>query len=70
MMTNTHFWSYLAQFVLEREMFQTKAVDKIKTHILCPITLSKSRADDEIIRKNTVESDRPQMTIWRMSIAC
>jgi len=36
--TNTHFLSYLAQFFLECEMFQTEAVEKIKTHILCPVT--------------------------------
>jgi len=33
--TNIHFWSYLAQFFLERVMFQTKVVQKIKTRILC-----------------------------------
>jgi len=38
MNTDIHFWSYLAQFVLEWEMFQTKVVEKIKTHILCSIT--------------------------------
>jgi len=27
-------WQYLAQFFLQREMFQTKIVEKIKTHIL------------------------------------
>ena len=37
MKTDIHFWSYLAQFFLEWEMFQTKVVEKIKTHILCPI---------------------------------
>ena len=31
--TDIHFWSYLAQFFLEWEMFQTKVVEKIKTHI-------------------------------------
>jgi hypothetical protein len=35
MKTNTHFWSYVAQFFLEWEMFQTKLLEKIKTHILC-----------------------------------
>jgi uncharacterized protein (DUF362 family) len=30
---------YLAEFFLEWEMFQTKVVEKIKTHILCSITL-------------------------------
>jgi hypothetical protein len=32
------FPSYLAQFFLEWEIFQTKVVEKIKTHILCSIT--------------------------------
>ena len=31
MKTNIYFWSYLAQFFLEREMFQTKIIEKIKT---------------------------------------
>jgi hypothetical protein len=35
MKTTTHFWSYLALFFLEWEMFQTKAVEELKTHILC-----------------------------------
>ena len=38
MKANAHLWSYLAQF-LEWKMFQTKAVEKMKTHILCSITL-------------------------------
>ena len=39
MQTNMHFWSYLAQFFLEWEMFQTKVVEKIKTHIFCSVTV-------------------------------
>ena len=31
--TSVHFLSYLAQFFLERETFQIKAVEKINTHI-------------------------------------
>ena len=34
MKTDIHFLSYLAHFFLEWEMFQTKGVEKIKTHIL------------------------------------
>jgi hypothetical protein len=30
----------------------------------------ESRAVDEIMWKNIVERDRPQLTIWRMRIAC
>ena len=33
-----HFWSYPAHLFLEWEMFQTKAVEKIKTHIFYSIT--------------------------------
>ena len=36
MKTNAHLW-YLAEFFLELEIFQTKVVDKIKTHILCSV---------------------------------
>ena len=38
MKANAHFWSYLAHF-LEWKMFQTKVVEKIKTHILYSIPL-------------------------------
>jgi len=52
-------------------MFQTKVVEKIKTHILCAITFFlENRAVYKIMWKNMVEPDRLQMTIWRMRIAC
>ena len=35
------FLSYLAQLFLEWEMFQTKVVEDIKTHILCSVTFSQ-----------------------------
>jgi len=49
-----------------------KFVEKIKTRVLCSITFFflENRAVYEIMWKNIVESDRPQMTIWRMRIAC
>jgi len=52
-------------------MFHTKVVQKIKTPILCSITFfsSENRAVYEIMWKN-MESGRPQVTIWRMRIAC
>jgi hypothetical protein len=51
-------------------MVQTKVIEKIKTHILCSITFfSENRAVYEIMWKNTVEPDRPQIT-RRMRIAC
>jgi len=53
------------------EMFRTKVVEKIKTHILCSVTFFPKIVP--FMRKrgeNTVERRRPQMTIWRMRIAC
>ena len=68
MKTDVHFWSNLAQFFLEWEMFHTQSVVKIKTHFMCnnsPHPHSENRAVCEIMWKNM-----PQMTIWRMRIAC
>ena len=43
-------------------MFQTKAVERIKTHILCPKTFfSENRTVYEIMWKNMVEFGRPQI---------
>jgi hypothetical protein len=53
-----------------REMFQTKVVEEIKTYILCLMTFFDNCAVYEIMWNNIVERGRPQMTIWRMRIAC
>jgi len=50
-------------------MFQTKIVEKIKTHIFHSITFLENRDVYEIMWKNFVEPARRQMTIWRMRIA-
>jgi len=72
MKTNIHFLSYLAHFFVELEMFQTKVVEKIKTHFMFNnvFFFSENHAVYEIMWKNIVERGRPQMTIWRMRIAC
>jgi hypothetical protein len=51
------------------EMFQAE-VQKIKTHILCSVTFSENRAVYEIMWESIVERGWPQMTIWRMRVAC
>jgi len=51
-------------------MFQTKVVEKTKTHIVCSITLFDNRAFCEVMWKNIIEPGRPQITILRMPIAC
>jgi len=47
-------------------MFQTKVVDKIKTHILCSVTFFYNSAFYEKMWKNISEPDRSHMTIRRM----
>ena len=72
MQTDIHFWSYLAQFFLEWEMFQTKVVEKIKTHILCSITfLQKSwRLWDNVEIYCRARQAADVNIIRRMRIAC
>jgi len=51
-------------------MFQTKVVEKIKTHILCSVTFFfESRAIYEIMWKSIADWGRPRMKIWLMHIA-
>ena len=63
-----YFWSYLAQFFLEWEMFQSCRANQ---NVLCSITFlfSENRGVYEVMCKNIVETGRPQMKIWRMRIA-
>jgi len=51
-------------------MFPTKFVEEIKTHILYSVTFFENRSVFEIMWKNMIEPDRPQMTIWCMRSAC
>jgi len=51
-------------------MFRTKVVGKIKTHILCSVIFFFANlAFCEIMWKN-VGWVKPQITVWRMRIAC
>jgi hypothetical protein len=52
-------------------MFQTKFIQKIKTHFISNVFFFFfNRTVYEITSKNTVQPGRPQMAIWRMLIAC
>ena len=51
-------------------MFETKVVEKIKTHILCSITFPENHAGYEIMWKIMVEPERPQMAMWRIRVEC
>jgi len=51
-------------------MFEKKFVRKIKTRISYSITFfPENRAVYEIVWKNIVEPDKPQVTIWRLPFA-
>jgi len=69
MKTDIHFLSYLAQFFLEWETFQTKLIEREK-NIFYIQYFFENNAFYEIMWKNTVEQDWPQMTIRRVRIAC
>jgi len=53
-------------------MFQTKILEELERQILLvrSIIFPENRAVYEIMWKNIVDRDRPQMTVWRMRIAC
>ena len=52
-------------------MFQTKVVQKIKTHIfLFSNSFFPENRSVYEMWKHTVQPDRPQIKIWRMRIAC
>jgi hypothetical protein len=48
MKASIHLWSYLAQFFLECELFQSKVVEKIKTHIMVNIFFKSCRLWDNV----------------------
>jgi len=49
----------------KENIFHTNIVEKIKKiHILCLVNFFENRVVHEVVWKNVVESDRPQMTVW------
>jgi hypothetical protein len=69
MKTSIYFWSYLARFLWEWEMFQTKVVEKIKTHIFYSIFFSRKscRLWDNVGK--CCRAGRPHMTVRGMRIS-
>jgi hypothetical protein len=51
-------------------MFQIQVVEEMKTRFMLQNFFFENRAFYEIMWKNIVEQSRPQMTVWRMRIAC
>ena len=66
------FFSYLAHFFLEWEMFRTNVAEKIKTHfVFSNFFFSKIVSFmRKCGKKNIVDRGRPQIKTWRMRIAC
>ena len=65
------FLSHLAQFSLERNIFQTKVVENIETGVLYSVTFFRKSSSLWNMWKNMVKpNNRLQMTIWCMPIAC
>jgi len=57
MKTYTHIRQYLAELFFEWQMFQTKVVEKIKTHNF----FSDDRGTYKMLRENAAVPGRPQM---------
>jgi len=53
-----------------RSVSQTSCTDNQNTHFIFKDFFSNNHAVYEIMWKNTVQPDRPQMAIWCMHIAC
>jgi hypothetical protein len=64
------FMTMSAKCFLEWEIFQIKAVEKIKTHVLFSIASFENRAVYEIMSKNVVKPEATDDNIMRMRFAC
>ena len=70
MKTFTQLRQYLPEFFLERKIFQITVVEIIKTRFMFSnFFFFKQTAVCEIMSKNIVEPEGPQITIWRRA-AC
>jgi hypothetical protein len=72
MKTYIHLWQYLAVSFLQWELFQTKVVEKIKTHILCSIIFSwkSCRLWDNVKNYGRARQATDGNIIRRMCFAC
>jgi hypothetical protein len=73
MQTQVHLWSYIAEFFLEWEMFQTIVVEKIKTHILRSMFfffLKSCRLWENVEKYGTAGQATGDNILRRMRIAC
>jgi len=65
------YYNVLLHSCQNEKCFSKKALEKIKTHILCSVTFfSENFAVCEIMWKNVIEPGRPQMAIQHMQCTC
>jgi len=63
--------SEVPEGLVNNPVFETKFLEKFKTHILCTVNFSpENHAVYEVTWKNLVQPDRSQLTLWRMRISC
>ena len=67
--TDIYFWSYIYQFFLEWEMFQTKVIEKIETRISCSITFFRQSCRLCDNAEKYFRAGMPQMTMWCRRVA-
>ena len=60
---------YIACWILRMRNVSGRIYRENQTHILYSISFLEKCAVHEIMWKNIVQTDRPQMTIWRMRVA-
>jgi hypothetical protein len=71
MKTCAHLWQYFAEFFVEQEMFQNHAVEKIKTHVVCLVTVSENCAVCEnVVNYGRARQATDDNIIQRMRLAC
>jgi hypothetical protein len=72
MKTCVRLWEYLAEFFSEWEMFQTKVVEKIKSHVLSSVTFffKSYRVWDNVEKYGRTGQATNNDIIRRMRFAC
>ena len=70
--TNTHIWSYLAEFFSKREMLPTKVVEKIKTiwYSIFPPPRKSCRLWDNVEKYGTARQATGENIMWGKCFAC
>jgi hypothetical protein len=56
-------------FLLRREIFHTKVIEN-ENISFCSVIFLKNITGYEVMWKNIVDPDSPQMTVWCVCVAC